>query len=110
MIEINACKGRFGELYFRDNQIYGGEDIEKIWNQMIVLLFTQDMFDGGLKCFLVTGYFQALKHNISCGITTSGKWRWNCKVHCKYLAQIPPSVAICSFHTTQTQGVIPVTQ
>lgn len=67
MMEVSACKG-FQELHFRDNQINGGEDTEKIWNQMIILLFTQDM-----AAFLLIGYFQTLKHSVSCGIITLGK-------------------------------------
>lgn len=77
--------------------------LRKVWNQIIILLFTQDMLNGEIKCFWVTGYFDALKHDISCGITLC-RWRWNHKIFCRSSGWIPHSDGYmqCSYNWKPT--------
>lgn len=57
MTEMKACKEKFSRSRVQRQPNKGGGGIEKIWNQMMILLFIQDILDGQLKCFLVIGSF-----------------------------------------------------
>lgn len=67
------------------------------------------MLNDEIKFFLVIGYFNALKHTISCGITLINKDEVT-----KYFADLQHEfyllMAICIFHVTQNQGGIPISQ